>query len=133
MTIEQFNKDVKDKFRSVRRFCRVADIEDKWPRVKVLLAPCFPETKKRREERQVYYDLAMQTDNRVLDNEIPNEDRKWLKDAVNSLYGSAYKFNLEYPQIPQSTVLDILSGRTKTKTQAYEVLMKTVIEDLEKI
>ena len=132
MTIEKFKKDIKKKFDSVRRFCKVANIMDQYPRIKVLTASCYPDSELRRKERQEYYDLAMQTDDRLLHNEIPTEERKWLKDNIYSHYGNTYKFHNKYPQLPRRTVEDIINGRTKTKTQAYNTLLLTVIEDLKK-
>jgi len=133
MTIQQFNYTVKSKFGSVRRFCILAGIEDKWPRLRVLLAQCYKDTPKRAEERKEYYNIAMRTSNKLLDNEIPTEDRKWLNEAFKTVYGGVSNFVDKYPHMPKPTVRALLNGRTKTKTQAYETLMQTVIEDLEKL
>lgn len=127
----KLKETIRYKFRTIKRFCIIAGIEDKYDYVRSLTANCFKDTESRRRNRLVYYSLALSTANKLLEDEISNDHREWIKKVIKSLYGSVVEFNNKYPQIPLTTLRDIIDGRTMTKTQAFDVLIETLKEDLD--
>ncbi len=127
MTIEQFNKKITDKFGSVRHFCILSGVNNNT--VKQLTAPSLKDTDGKKRRRRELAELARNTEYKPLHEIITEKERKSLCAQLNTVYGSAYKFRKKYPQIPKSTLYDLLRGRTKTKTQAYQVILSTIKED----
>ena len=127
MTIEQFNEEITDKFGSVRHFCILAGVNNNT--VKQLTAPSLEDTDRKKRRRTELAELARNTEHTPLHEIISEKERKSMCTQLNAVYGSAYGFRKKYPQIPKSTLYDILRGRTKTKTQAYRVILATIKKD----
>jgi hypothetical protein len=122
---------INDKFGGIKRFCDVANLEKKdYQLIKRLVAEGIKDTETEKTKRCIYYNIAYKTMDRYLDNEITQDNRKWIRTALKSLYKGVDGFSRQYPQISKSTIRDIIDGRTIKKTQAYNVLLETLKEEI---
>ena len=134
MTInrEQLKDLIISKFGSLRRFCDLTEPSYNYNMLRQILTKNNESVAWKLRARKETYNIARRTSDRVLKDEISRKDREWLKQAIKHLYGSVNGFNREYPQMPVTTVRDIIDGRTKKTSQDYMVLVETVSEDLDK-
>lgn len=121
---------IKEKFGSAKRFCAVTNIPDEYQLLRRLIAPNIKNTETEKKKRIELYNLAAKTSNKVLDNEITKDERLWLRKVIKTIFSGVDGFSRKYPQLPKTTVKDIIDGRTKKKTQAYDVLVATLNEEL---
>ncbi len=123
---------IKAKFKSLRRYCDITNQADKYGALRILLMDKKEEyTPAQQRDILRHYRLAMSHSDGVLTDEIGNSDRKWISDAIKTLYGSLAAFCRTFTEIPRSTIRDLINGRTKRKNDAFKKVCQHLMEELQ--
>ena len=133
VTRSQLKYLIKEKFKSIRRFCDITGQPNKYASMRFLLmdqSTTYTHGQAREIERN--YKLAMSHTDNVLEDEISLSDRKWIKEAVETLYGSLAGFCRDFDKIPRSTIRDLIIGRTKRKNDAFKEVCQHLMEELQR-
>jgi hypothetical protein len=122
--LEKLKKRIKDKFKSINRFCRCSG-EDSY-QLQILFS-CEKANPGKSEERTSKLlelsDLVKATDPNNDDTKITPELRSKLHATIAEL-GGANKFCEDHPKFSNVTVFQILSGYRKNKTKIVYDLIK---------
>lgn len=117
MKPEKVKQFIKKKFGTMSRFCRLAGY-DRYELQKVL------SLKNSGMELAKIYDKAVKTKDTFGGNEITDELRNGLTEAINKKFGSVLAFCEAYPQFKAATIYQILDGKRKNITGIVQRMME---------
>ena len=121
MTIEQLKKKIKTKFRTVSRFCKIANV-DRQEIQKFFQSARNKMTPEKEERIKYYYNLVVENSNGQDQADLTVSIRKRIKMAIRSR-GGVNQFVDENPEFNVNSIYQIINGNRKTINNTVKQLM----------
>lgn len=121
MSIEELKKKIKSKFRTVSRFCKIADLDRK--EMQDFFQSCRNKMTKDKQVRlDKYYSIVVNTSNGDSEKDLTVSLRKQIKVKIRNM-GGVQAFVDANPEFNLNSIYQIINGNRKTINQTVKDLM----------